>query len=455
MFRPLRVTSRFLSVLGCVVVLLPREAAAAQSVFADGRDSYTLLERHLLNRQLADQLEEQPYRLWRSAGRLTFASDLAIGTQQTLHAAQQSRFHGYFLADLFAAAPIVDGLDANLNLLTFNPSASDGYRVSAEVRPGFALHWTQDLGEVDGVPLVANVLGPDLGWVTLGKGLLLEQIPAEGVTGDLSWQGLGVRNTYVGRALWPDDDVISSSLRVFGGLAELGLVNWKTHRYDLYDDREMEATRSAWYLSAAVDLPLGRGFRVAGEYAVRRRQGTRGGALGRIDYLHRGSSWLSVHTGYQLRWYDARFGPRRELVPPSSVFNTPYQEDVYATNSFEYLYLSEWFEQISHTLMLEVHARLGSYLDLFVEAEEWARHATGHGAEYPVLYSPEGFRAPGNLLRLYYRTGVSLLPFTGLPHRLSAFVTNKQVRGGYYATEPISRRFDSGTFWALQLEAWL
>jgi hypothetical protein len=449
------VKSGLLSIVGCAVVLLPCAAAASESVFADGRDSYTLLERHLANRQLADQLEEQPYRLWRSSGRLTFASDLAIGTQQTLRAAQQSRFHGYFLADLFAAANVVYGLDANLNVLMFNPSASDGYRVSAEVRPGLALHWTQDLGEVEGVPLVMNVLGPDLGWVTLGNGLLLEQTPAEGVTGELSWQGLAIRNSYIGRALWADDDVIASSLRVLGGLAELMLVDWKTHRYDLYNDRELSDTRQAWYLSAALDLPLGRGFRVAGEYAVRRRHGTRGGALGRIDYLSRGSSWLSVHTGYQLRWYDAMFGPRRELVPPSSVFNTPYQQDVYATNSFEYLYLSEWFEQISHTLMLEVHARVGSYLDLFAEAEEWARHAAGHSARYPVLYSPEGFRAPGNMLRLYYRTGVSVLPFAGLPHRVSAFVTNKQVHGGYTSTELVSRRFDSGTFWALQLEAWL
>jgi hypothetical protein len=289
----------------------------------------------------------------------------------------------------------------------------------------------------------------------LGKGLLLEQTPAEGVTGDLSWQGVGIRNTYIGRAFWGDDDVISASLRVLDGLAELMLVDWKTHRYDLYNGRQMDETLSAWYLSASLDLPLGRGFRVAGEYAVRRRYGTRGGALGRIDYLLRGSSWLSLHTGYQLRWYDARFGPRRQLVLPSSVFNTPYQQDVYATNSFEYFYLSEWFEQVSHTLMLEVHARLGSYVDLFAEAEEWARHATGHSARYPVLYTPEGFRAPGNMLRLYYRTGVSVLPFTGLPHRLSAFVTNKQVRGGYYFTEEVSRRFDSGTFWALELEAWL
>jgi hypothetical protein len=449
------VKSRFFSVVGSAIIALPGVAAASESVFADGRDNYTLLERHLVNRQLADQLEDQPYRLGRASGRLTFASDLAIGTQQTLDAARQSRFHGYFLADLFAATPVVYGLDANLNLLLFNPSASDGYRVSAEVRPGFALHLTQELGAIDGAPLVANVLGPDLGWVTLGKGLLLEQTPAEGVVLDLSWQGVGVRNTYVGRALWADDDVIATSLRVLGGLAEIMLVDWKTHHYDLYADRELEAMRSAWYLSAALDLPLGRGFRVAGEYAVRRRQGTPGAALGRIDYVARGSSWLSVHTGYQLRWYGARFGPRPELVPPSSVFNTPYQEDVYATNSFEYLYLSEWFEQLSHTLMLEVHARLGPYLDLFAEAEEWARHAAGHGTEYPVLYGPDGFRAPGNLLRLYYRTGVSLLPFTGLPHRLSAFVTNKQVRSGYASSEPVWRRFDPGTFWALELEAWL
>lgn len=441
--------------VGCLVSLLPHTAAASESVFADGRDSYTLLDRHLANRQLADQLETQRYRLWRHSGRVTFATDLAVGMQQTIHAARQSRFHGYFIADLFAEAQIVSGLDANLNLLTFNPSASDGYRVSAEVRPGVALRLAQDIGDIDGTPVVLNVVGPDLGWVTFGKGLLLEQIPTEGVTGDLSWRGIGFRNSYIGRALWADDDIITTSLRAFDGLVELTLLDWQTHGYDLHNDRETNASRRAWYLSASLDLPLGRGFRLAGEFAARRRYGTRSGALARLDYLHRRPSWLSLHTGYQLRWYDDRFGPRPELVPPSSVFNTPYQEDVYATNSFEYLFLSEWFDQVSHTLMLEARARLGSHVQLFAEAEEWARTAIGRSDVYPVLYTPAGFRAPGTMLRLYYRAGLSVVPFPGLPHRLNAFVTNKQVRGGYYSVDPVLRRFDSGTFWALEAEAWL
>jgi hypothetical protein len=253
------VTFRLFRVLGCVAILVPYRAAASEAVFADGRDDYTLLERHLVNRQLADQLESEPYRLGRSVGRFALASDVSIGTQQTIHAARQSRFHGWFLADMFAATPVVSGLDANLNLLVFNPSASDGYRVSAEVRPGFALHFHQDIAEIDGNPVELNVLGPDLDWVTLGKGLLLEQTPAEGVTGDLSWRGVGLRNTYIGRALWADDDVISASLRMFDGLAQLMVVDWKSHPFDLSNDRETDASRSAWYLSASLDLPLGSG----------------------------------------------------------------------------------------------------------------------------------------------------------------------------------------------------
>jgi hypothetical protein len=32
-----------------------------------------------------------------------------------------SRYHGFFLADTYAAARLVDGLDVNLNLLRLNP----------------------------------------------------------------------------------------------------------------------------------------------------------------------------------------------------------------------------------------------------------------------------------------------------------------------------------------------
>ena len=61
-----------------------------------------------------------------------------IGTEQVLDNGQQAHFHGFGIADTFASLSILPELQVGLNLLAFNPSASDGYRVSAAVKPGIA-----------------------------------------------------------------------------------------------------------------------------------------------------------------------------------------------------------------------------------------------------------------------------------------------------------------------------
>jgi hypothetical protein len=80
------------------------------------------------------------------------------------------------------------------------------------VKPGFVLHAALPLVELGSDPVRADVLGTDLGWVTLGNGLLFEQLPLEGVLGVLSWRSLQLSYTYGGRALWDDDDLIRTQL---------------------------------------------------------------------------------------------------------------------------------------------------------------------------------------------------------------------------------------------------
>jgi hypothetical protein len=117
----------------------------------------------------------QPYRLLPSSDRLAAIADLGIGTQQAWTGGTQTRFHGYFLADTYLAAALTPGLEANLNMRVLNPSASDGYRLSSMVVPGFALHARYPLPflSVGGQPVRLDVLGTDLGWITVGRGLLL------------------------------------------------------------------------------------------------------------------------------------------------------------------------------------------------------------------------------------------------------------------------------------------
>src|SRR5512145_1770061 len=66
------------------------------------------------------------YRLGPRHGLATAFSDVNIGTQQGLDGStEQSRYHGRFLANSYAAVRPITGLDVNLNLLMLSPSASE------------------------------------------------------------------------------------------------------------------------------------------------------------------------------------------------------------------------------------------------------------------------------------------------------------------------------------------
>ena len=428
-------------------------ASASDAVIDDGRDPFTLFYRHPVNRQLFTQLSapDQDFRLGRDLGRVAFAADLSFGTEQTFGLTPQARFHGYYLADTYLAAHLLDGLDANLNLLLLNSSASDGYRVSSQVDAGLALHAWLNVLTLRDAPVRFDVYGTDLGWVTLGAGLMVEQVPLEGVTGRLSYRQLALAYSYIGRAFWSDDDLIRYQASMFGDRIGLMLLNW------IKTDVQVAGappTPNAIFVSAFADFPLPRGFHVAGEVAARARENPQWAALGRADYLGRPVSWLEAHLGYQFRWYGRRFGPRDVVIQPSVPFSTPQQEDVYVTNSFEYFGISSLFAQWSHTVMLETRARIGTHVQLFAQGELWSRAASSPAPD--VAFTPEGFAAPGTRTELFYRGGASVYPWAGRVHRANFYMTNKQVNGGPMVNDLVYQRFAvRGPYVVLELQAFM
>jgi hypothetical protein len=175
----------------------------------------------------------------------------------------------------------------------------------------------------------------------------------------------------------------------------------------------------------------------------------------RADYLSRELSWLDLHVGYQTRWYEDGFGPRDDVDWPSLPFGVPRREDQYVTNSFEYFGLSSDYEWWSHTLMLEGRVRPFWPLELVFETELWWRHAAAARPGSGPTATADGFLAPGREFRVYYRTGLSVYPWRGTPHRLNGFLTNKQVQSHRFSAVPQPVRFDPGTYLLFELEAFL
>jgi hypothetical protein len=438
---------------------LSSTAHAAEPLRFDGRDRYTLFDRHLQTRQLRQQLEQpdQDFRLTRAWEPFRAAGDVSIGTQQTYGYGSQTHFHGFAIADTFLSLQLLPGLDVTLNLLAFNPSASDGYRASAVIKPGVALDASRDLFDIAGTPLRFGVTGTDLGVITLGNGLLFEQTELEGVAGFLEYGSARLSYLYGGRALWADDDLIRSELSLLDGRLRFMFVEWQTkfqlrlavpgRAPTLIDEKGVSR-----YADVAVDLPLGHGFRTALEYALRFRERPRSGALLRADFLRRDLGRLDLHLGYQFRFYEHGVGPRNFELQPTVPFSFPYQEDTYVTNPFEYLGISEDFEQWSHTVMLEARFELRRGLQIFGDAELWQRTASAFSRAGVPVKTPEGFEAPGQRLSAYYRAGFSYSPWEHWPHRADVFITNKQVPG---ENEPVTfQRFKPGRYYVLRLNAY-
>src|SRR5690349_18932018 len=98
-------TARGVVLASLTMALLFGSSRAHAQVLADGRDAWTLLERHLVNRQLFEQIraDAQTFRLGRNLDPLAAAADVRIGTQQPLDGGAQSRFHGLYVLNTFGA----------------------------------------------------------------------------------------------------------------------------------------------------------------------------------------------------------------------------------------------------------------------------------------------------------------------------------------------------------------
>lgn len=457
---------RFIHHLSLATITLLSSAASAGSLYRDPNDGYSLLQPHLFNRQLNLQLDSQtqPGLFNLQKPPFAFASEVAIGTQQTLDGSAQSRFHGYYVADTFGWVELTHGLEGNLNLSLYNPSASDGFRVSSQISAGLAIHASTSALKVDGDPLHLTLVGPDLDRITLGHGLLLEQLPCEGLLAGAEWRHWTVDTVYIGRALWPDDDLISVGLGGWQKAIELRFTAWTSRMFERgitsegvsVDEFSSTPKDTAAFLSANAEVPLGTdAFRLATEYALRIRQPGRSAFMVRLDYLDRTWELLELHVGYQLRWYQAGVGPRRTMLPPSRTHNLPAAEDTYVTNSFEIYGISEDFEQIWHTLMVELQSKRFHGFEAFAELELTSQIAFARTSPKRVVYTAEGFRAPGTAVHQYHRAGLRWYPWPQGPHRFSILQTNKQVNSGLSASEPVANRFSFGNYVVAELEVWL
>jgi hypothetical protein len=443
----------------CCCLTLAGPARAAEPLRFDGRDRYTLFDRHLQTRELKLQLEQpdQVFRLTRGWQPFLAAGDVSIGTQQTYGYGSQTHFHGFAIADTFLSLELLPGLDITLNLLAFNPSASDGYRASAVIKPGVAVDASKDLFDIAGRPLHFGVTGTDLGVITLGHGLLFEQTELEGVAGFLEYGDVRLSYLYGGRALWTDDDLIRSELSLLDGRLRFTFIEWQTKfqlrlpSFGASFNNIIDERATSRYADVAVEVPLGHGFRTALEYALRFRDRPRSGALLRADFLRRDLGRLDLHLGYQFRFYEHGVGPRNFSLSPTVPLSFPYQEDTYVTNPFEYLGISEDFEQWSHTLMLETRFELRRGLEIFGYAELWQRTASAFSRAAAPVTTAEGFAAPGQRLSAFYSAGFSYYPWQHLPHRADVFITNKQVPG---ENEQVTfQRFEPGRYYVLRLKA--
>jgi hypothetical protein len=435
-------------------------ARAEEAPNFDGRDRYTLFDRHLQTRELRRQLEQpdQQFRMFRAWDRFSFAGDFSIGTQQVWDGGSQAHFHGFGIADTFAALAILPELSVNLNLLAFNPSASDGYRVSAGVKPGIAVDFGGELLHIAGKAVRFGVTGTDLGEITLGEGLLFEQTQLEGVIAWLSYGSTTLSYMYAGRSLWLDDDLIQSELSLFDRRLRFMFVQWQTD-YTLAAGASpsfgnlVNTGAVARYVDATLDLPLPSGFHSGLEYALRVGASPSHAAIWRVDWLRRDLGPFQLHAGYQFRWYRHAFGPRDFELAPTVAFSFPYQEDAYVTNPYEYLGISHDFDQWSHTLMLEARVRLPRDFELFANEELWQRQASLFSRPSAIDSTPEGFQAPGDRLSGYYSAGVSYYPWHGSPQRADAYLTNKQVSGTNEASDTTFQRFKPGRYYVLRFKA--
>jgi hypothetical protein len=401
--------------------LIATLAVTSTAVYADGRDDRTLLPQHLVNRNLPEQLE--PHRLGDEFAPFSAAADVLISSSLSFDGVGPGPFHGFFFADLVVAVDIFEIGDINLDLYALGMSASNGYRATTALLPGLAGHIHLELFELAGEPVLFDVLATDLDVVTLGEGLLLETTPLEGFLGGFRWNSLELRCLFGGRVFWGGDDLFHLAFNALDGVVGGAYTFW--FRGYGGDPNQLRPVGHYAQLYGRVS-PI-RGATIAAEYVARigGDENVAHAVMARADYLVF-IEGLSLHAGYQFRWYQTGFGPFDDLWTPTVHPAVPFREDFYQTNSFEFLGLTPYFDQWSHTVMLEAKYRI-SMFEIFGELEWWIRFVSDKQEPARPVVTFGNELVPGVLNRAWYRAGVRLYPLADLPHFLVAQVTNKQV----------------------------
>lgn len=374
-------------------------------------DPWSLQDHRLANRFLFEQLAapEQRHRIFAGGRQLIAAADVQTGTQLPVNP-----WHGYVLADVFAAARLWEGVDFNLNLTGFNVTSSAGVRRAVDILPGVAAHLYGEAGEV-----ALDFIATDLGAVTLGRGLMFEQIDMEGAIVKAQWRDVWLRGLIGGQVHAVADDLFVISLGTTG--LSLDWMAWN-----------LPGARPH-YLSLAGDLPgLGSHLRLALQGAVRlphQGQTARGAAMARADWMPPTWRGWTLHLGYQARVYQQGMGPGGDrLLATSTGPALIFREDTWLTNAFDAWWPAPFYHQTWQTVMLEAHgqvfadwalrAEVEGVLRVYDDPQDPARRLPRRGTDAagPVYPDPD--------LRVLYRVGIEATPLDG-PHRLRLWVLNK------------------------------
>ena len=457
------------SIAASFVIAAMSSLTHANEIFMDGRDRWSLMDKSPLNRQLHEQLSSpsQSFRLWQKPdSRFAFMVDASSGGQQALPGTSfdQTRYHGFFIFDSYGAVRLFNTLDINLNLNFLNPSFCDGYRKSFQLLGGLSIHLHKSIVELRGDPVIFHALLMDLDKVTFGEGLLVEQLPLEGFSFAFQWREISLSAQIAARVFWHYDDLLMIPLKFFGGRITLLTAIWyftkpvpESESDSLDIIRTSNDVQSFFpYVGISAYYDWDNRFRVSGEYLARTkdRQIT-SAALLRADYKSDSSQRVRLHIGYQFRYYQKWFAPLEDASLATTAPQIPDRENSYVTNSFEYLPLSPWFHQLSHTVMSEVQMNVTPHLQIYYELELWFRWAFNSKNENRVLFLDANTRAPGNWQDVFYDVGLRYLLFHGRPHRVSIFVSNKWVASDSEAITPMPVRFVTEPLYGFELEVFL
>ncbi|MCB9540459.1 MAG: hypothetical protein H6704_29935 [Myxococcales bacterium] len=384
-------------------------------------DPWSLLDHRLAPRRLPEQLAVpgQAHRLMAGSERFVAAADGLVSTQVPRYAQPVAIWHGYFLLDTFVAARPHEVLDVTLNLVAYQVTASRGYRSATEVEPGLTLHLHDDLG-----PVRADLFTLDLGALTLGRGLLLEETYVEGAMARLALGPWWLRFTVAGQVYWQLDDLFITTVGWRG--VELSYLAWPQDTF----------ARTSHHFTLAGDVPgLPPALRLGLEAALRMPQddlGPRGAAMVRADWLPDRLGPVELHLGYQARIYQQGFGARgSDPLLPTVRASLPWREDTYLTNAFDALQPSVYVHQWWHTGMFEGIYHLTDWWALRTELEARARFFRDVQRPprpiplYQGLVDGPGPLLPDPVYELAYRAGTELKPLANAPHRFRLWFANK------------------------------